>query len=413
MSRELEESILGTALVLQEYRQLIFDITDVRYFANLAFLYKEMRRQYNEGLSFNEDTLYANVSGYITKDQILELGMHCMPSEEKIKGFAHILRENSDRKILNNQINELSIYSKDEQVTMDELMVKITSLHSKMDEATPVLALTPSEIFERESKEPKKDKLLTGIYKIDEELYKDVGLHKGDINIILADSGHGKTQFSSLIASQLIINGYKGLWFQMEDYDVNTAKQMAIMSVDYCDNIRIVDSIDDIEEMKRQCRVIKQEHGLDFVVIDYIQEVYAQGRYDSRTLEINHVMKVVKSIAKELNVLVLVPSQVTINTYNRSGWQLEPRYKDAQWAQVIKNVAHCMTSVFRPNIIESLIVKNNYGEINVKGWREGQYLNYDSVFAKVVKSRRGKITHDRLEMYQDGDNGLKINSVNF
>ena len=413
MSRELEEIVLGTALSLKEYRDLVLNATQERYFPNLLYLYKEMQKQYNDGLHFNEETLSANIGKYISKNQLIDLQRLCTPSEDKIKDYIYILRENSDRKRLNNSIHELSIKSKNPETTMDDLMVNITKLHSEMDEATPILALTPSEIFEREKLEPRKDKLITGEPKIDNELFVDAGLHKGDINIILADSGHGKTQFCSLIASKLLIKGYKGLWFQMEDYDVNTAKQMALMSVEYCDNLRIADSIDDIEDMKRQCRVVKQEFGLDFVVIDYIQEVYAQGRYDSRTLEINQVMKVVKSIAKELNCLVLVASQVTINTFNRSGWQFEPRYKDAQWAQVIKNVAHCMTSIFRPNVIEGLLVKNNLGEFGVKGWRENQYFNYNSVFAKVVKSRRGKLTHNRIEMIQNGDLGLEIANSHF
>jgi hypothetical protein len=144
------------------------------------------------------------------------------------------------------------------------------------------------------------------------------------------------------------------------------------------------------------------------VVIDYIQEVYAQGRFDSRTLEINYVTKILKQIAKELNVLVIVPSQVTISEYNRSGWQLEPKYKDAQWAQVIKNVAHCMTSVFRPNMVESLILMDGFGDLKVKGWRDGDVHSYESVFVKVVKSRRGQLTHERIKLLHHKDLGLKI-----
>jgi replicative DNA helicase len=194
----------------------------------------------------------------------------------------------------------------------------------------------------------------------------------------------------------------------MEDYDVNTATQLALQAVSHADNVRIVDNTDDIDEIKRLCRLAKIEGGLDFVVIDYIQEVYAQGRHDSRTLEINYVTKVIKQIAKELNVLVIVASQVTISEYNRSGWQLEPKYKDAQWAQVIKNVAHCMTSVFRPNMIESLILKDAMGNFKVKGWRDGDVHAYESVFVKLVKSRRGQLTHDRYKFIHNKDLGLQI-----
>jgi len=203
-----------------------------------------------------------------------------------------------------------------------------------------------------------------------------------------------------------------GLWFQMEDYDVNTAKQIALNAMDHCDKMFIVDDKDDIDEIKRACKLVKQEHGLDFVVIDYIQEVYAKGRFDSRTLELNYVTKVLKQIAKELNVVVIVPSQVTINDHVRNGWALEPRYKDAQWAQVIKNVAHCMTSVFRPSMVQSLVVNDGLTQ-KVMGWNEDQRFNYNSVFVKIVKSRRGVLTHQRLELFHNGDKGLEVPKQRF
>jgi replicative DNA helicase len=405
--RHLEEVLVGTLLASIEYRELIFNITDAQHFPNLHPIYLEVCKQHSEGVKLNEYTVSAKLDDY-SASYLLELQMHQRTNEDDIRSFAKVLRETADKRRITQSINNVSYIANKPETTMDDLMMHIDKLTSELDEAAPVPALTPSEIFEREQKQPKKEKLLTGIQKIDEGIHKDVGLHKGDINVVLADSGHGKTQYSTFLASNLAVQGYQGLWFQMEDYDVNTATQLALTAVAHADNVRIVDSTDDIDEIKRLCRLAKIEHGLDFVVIDYIQEVYAQGRFDSRTLEINYVTKVLKQIAKELNVLVLVPSQVTINDYNRSGWQLEPKYKDAQWAQVIKNVAHCMTSVFRPNMVESLILKDAFGDLRVKGWRDGDTHAYDSVFVKLVKSRRGQLTHERLKLQHKGELGLVI-----
>jgi len=405
--RHLEEVLVGTLLANKEYRELIFNVTDATHFPNLHPIYLEACQQHAEGIHFNEDTLSAKLDNY-GADYLLELQMHQRTSEQDIKGYARILKDAADRKKLTKSLTQATQLAQNPSTTMDELMMQIDKLSSDLDEATPIDALTPTEIFDREAKQPKKEKLSVGIPKVDDQLYKDVGLHKGDINVILADSGHGKTQLSSYLASRLAIQGYQGLWFQMEDYDVNTATHLALTAVEYADNVRIVDSTDDIDEIKRLCRLAKMEFGLDFVVIDYIQEVYAQGRYDSRTLEINYITKVIKQIAKELNVLVLVASQVTISEYNRSGWQLEPKYKDAQWAQVIKNVAHCMTSVFRPNMVESLILMDGLGSLRVKGWRDGDTHPYDSVFVKLVKSRRGQLTHDRFKFNHHKQLGLQI-----
>lgn len=402
----LEECLIGTLLNHIEYRDLIFDITDKDHFPNRYPIYLEACRQHSEGMHFDAETISANVKDY-PYTQILEMQMYGIPSEQKIKSYVFALKEQRDRRLLKDSIAKTYHYSQKEDITTDDLLLHISKLSEDTEETGDAGALTPIEIFERESNNPIKQKLLTNVGIIDQKLYKDVGLHKGDINVILADSGHGKTQFSLFLASQLLNSGHVGLWFQMEDYDVNTAKHLALNSMDHCDKMFIVDDKDDIDDIKRVCKLVKQEHGLDFVVIDYIQEVYAKGRFDSRTLELNYVTKVLKQIAKEVNVVVIVPSQVTINDHVRNGWQLEPRYKDAQWAQVIKNVAHCMTSVFRPSMVQSLVVNDGLTQ-KVSGWHEDQRFNYNSVFVKLVKSRRGVISHERIQLNHNGDKGLEI-----
>ena len=405
--RHIEEVLIGTLIASREYRDLIFNVSDATHYATLHPVFLEASLQHASGINFNEDTLGAKLSDY-DSSYLLGLQMNQRTNEDDIKSYARVLKDTADKRRLTQSLRESYNEAIKPDTSMDDLMVHIDKLTQDLDEASPVDALTPTEIFEREQKQPKKEKLVTGISRIDNDLHKDVGLHKGDINVVLADSGHGKTQYITFLGANLAIQGYQGLWFQMEDYDVNTATQLAKVSAHMADNVRIVDTTDDIDEIKRMCRLAKIEGGLDFVVIDYIQEVYAQGRYDSRTLEINYVTKVLKQIAKELNVLVLVASQVTINDHYRSGWALEPKYKDAQWAQVIKNVAHCMTSVFRPNMVEALILKDALGELRVKGWRDGDVFPYESVFVKIVKSRRGQLTHERVKMLHHKDLGLKI-----
>lgn len=410
--RHLEEVLIGTLISAKEYRDLIFNITDSNHFPNLHPIYLEACQQFSSGINFNPETLSAKLRDY-SSSYLYDLTVHVRTSEDDIKSFARVLKEVSDKKRLTNSIRIVNDVAQKPETTMDDLMVEIDKLTQELDESAQKLALTPTEILEREDSQPKKEKLITGEKKIDEHLYSDVGLHKGDINIILADSGHGKTQWATYVASKLSMQGYQGLWFQMEDYDVNTAKQLSLMAGYDADNIRIIDTIDDIDEIKRMCRLNKIENGLDFVVIDYIQEVYAQGRFDSRTLEIQYVTKILKQIAKELNCLVLVPSQVTINDFNRSGWSSVPKYKDAQWAQAIKNVAHCMTSVFRPNMVQSLVTRDHNGFLAVKGIKDGEVHDYQSVFVKLVKTRRGQLSHQFLQMIHNNDFGLNIATPKF
>lgn len=404
--KDVESAIIGTLVHDVDYRRVILDSLSPDDFTDYAQVFKRAKVQHDAGDFFTSSTL-ASENDYSRTDLDI-LSKDLLTCAEDIDTFIRILKDRSTRRQLKKDWRKLEPLLKDDVEPLSSISGVIRDMEGRINGTEDKSALRPSEIFKRESEKPKKEQLITGVQRIDDGLYKDVGLHRGDINVILADSGHGKTQWAQYIAGLLARGDYKGLWFQMEDYDVNTALALYRHAGDKCDNVRICDNVDDIEDIRRQAFGAHYNDGLDFVVIDYIQEVYAKGRYDSRTLEINEITRVLKDIAKKLNVVVLVASQVTISSYNRSGWQLEPKYSDAQWAQVIKNVAHCMTSVFRPNMVESLIVQDLYGEMLVKGFAKDTTYSYNSVFVKLVKTRRGQITHDRLLLEHRGDQGLAL-----
>ena len=66
-----------------------------------------------------------------------------------------------------------------------------------------------------------------------------------------------------------------------------------------------------------------------------------------------------------------------------------------------------MTSIFRPSMVQSLVVNDGLTQ-KVSGWYEDQRFNYNSVFVKLVKSRRGVISHERIQLNHNGDKGLEI-----
>ena len=55
-------------------------------------------------------------------------------------------------------------------------------------------------------------------------------------------------------------------------------------------------------EMRAKARRLKAEHGLDLLIIDYIQLMQGRGRFENRTLELASISRSLKGLAKELNV---------------------------------------------------------------------------------------------------------------
>jgi replicative DNA helicase len=65
-------------------------------------------------------------------------------------------------------------------------------------------------------------------------------------------------------------------------------------------------------EMRAKCRrLASMEHGLDLIIVDYLQLMQGRGRFESRTLEVASISRALKGLAKELSVPVLALSQLS------------------------------------------------------------------------------------------------------
>jgi len=71
-------------------------------------------------------------------------------------------------------------------------------------------------------------------------------------------------------------------------------------------------------EMRAKARRLKSEHGLSMLAIDYIQLMTGRGRFENRTLELASISRSLKGLAKELNVPVVVLSQLSRAPESRS-----------------------------------------------------------------------------------------------
>ena len=71
-------------------------------------------------------------------------------------------------------------------------------------------------------------------------------------------------------------------------------------------------------EMRAKARRLQSEHGLNLIVVDYIQLMTGRGRFENRTLELASISRSLKGLAKELNVPIVVLSQLSRAPESRS-----------------------------------------------------------------------------------------------
>src|SRR5213083_73178 len=98
-------------------------------------------------------------------------------------------------------------------------------------------------------------------------------------------------------------------------------------------------------EMRAKCRRLASEHGLHLVIIDYIQLMQGRGRFENRTLEIASISRSMKGLAKELNVPIVVLSQLRRAPESRSDHR--PQLSDLRESGALEQDADVVMFIFR------------------------------------------------------------------
>jgi replicative DNA helicase len=280
-----------------------------------------------------------------------------------------------------------------------ETIEVLKAVTDQLNEASkPRSSYTVEEIIEIDAKRPNSEEFSTGLPVIDEILLKESGRSRGQILTIIGESAHGKTKCAQMLASGFANQGHVVHWFQLEDYAIKTAQYFE-RNCTHPEKIIITDSIRDLNLLKREARSVKREADTSIIVVDYVQNVTVTDKY-SRTDGVEYVSMSLTSMAIEMNVLVILLSQVSIDYKIRKGWQLEPRDYDVRWSQQLKQDSHCLLSVFRPSKIDDLIEDG----ITIDWCKKRIHKN--SVFLRQVKSRYGEQTLARAHFIHDGERGL-------
>ncbi|EOS74548.1 replicative DNA helicase [Dorea sp. 5-2] len=238
----------------------------------------------------------------------------------------------------------------------------------------------------------------TGFIDLD---YKLSGLQPSDLVLIAARPSMGKTAFVLNIAQYIAFKKEKGVavfslemskeqlvnrLFSLESQvDAQAIRTGNMKDSDWeklIEGAGIIGSsrliIDDtpgisISELRSKCRKYKLEHGLDIVIIDYLQLMTGSvGRSsESRQQEISEISRSLKGLARELNVPVIALSQLSRAVESRP--DKRPMLSDLRESGAIEQDADVVMFIYRD-----------------------EYYNKDSEFKKqaeiiIAKQRNGPV----------------------
>jgi replicative DNA helicase len=100
-----------------------------------------------------------------------------------------------------------------------------------------------------------------------------------------------------------------------------------------------------ILEMRAKARRLKLEHGLDMLVVDYLQLMQGRGRFDNRQQELASISRSMKILAKELQVPILALSQLSRAPEARGDHR--PQLSDLRESGALEQDADVVVFIFR------------------------------------------------------------------
>jgi replicative DNA helicase len=124
-----------------------------------------------------------------------------------------------------------------------------------------------------------------------------------------------------------------------------------------------------ISEFRTKCRRLAAEHGVDLIIVDYLQLMVGDRRTENRVQEISSISRALKQVARELNVPVLAASQLSRAVESRS--DKRPMLSDLRESGSIEQDADVVMFIYRddvynpetdqPNIAELIVAKHRNG----------------------------------------------------
>ncbi len=305
-----------------------------------------------------------------------------VPSSSNYKHYEDIVKRNGVLRRLIEASNSI-INNCFESQTMEDALgyaeKQVFDISQKEDTSSllPIREATPEVIDKFAKIQKDRDSLKglsTGIYGLDKVTN---GLQKSDLIILAARPGVGKTSLAMNIVNYAAINQKASVAvFSLEMPRVQLA-QRSLCSIAYVSmekalkgelnerewkalwaanekldkaNIFVDDSsLNTPSQILSKCRRLKAEHGLDLIMIDYLQLMSDGGKYkDNRQQQISEISRSLKIIARELNVPVIVLSQLSRGVESRT--DKTPVLSDLRESGAIEQDADIVMFIHKPDI---------------------------------------------------------------
>ncbi|MBQ1931473.1 MAG: replicative DNA helicase [Lachnospiraceae bacterium] len=409
-SVEAEQSVVGSMLMDKEAVLIASEIInrDDFYQYQYGVMFEAMVELYQEGKPVDLVTLQDRLREKEVPPEVSSLEfirdlLTAVPTSANVRHYAQIVYEKSLlRKIikLNEDISNTCYAGKEKMEDILEYTEKATfELLKKRNTGDFVsvkqVALNTLDRIEAAAKlKGNVTGIPTGFADLD---YRLSGLQRSDLILLAARPSIGKTALVLNLADYICFKkNYSVAIFSLEmskeqlmnrlfamearinsqslrNGDLTDAEwSQLVETVGMIGNSRMI--IDDtpgisIGELRSKCRKFKMEHGLDLVMIDYLQLMTGSGKSDSRQQEVSEISRSLKALAREIDAPVIALSQLSRACETRPDHR--PMLSDLRESGAIEQDADVVMFLYRDEYYNKDSPDKNIAEIIVAKQRNG------------------------------------------
>ncbi len=411
-SIEAEQSVIGAMLMDKD---AVIEASEIItgedfYQVSLGTVFQSMVELYNEGkpvdvITLQERLREKDVPEEISGMEFLRDLMMAVSTSASVKYHAQIVYEKSMLRKLIKLNEEIANACYAGSGSMEEILEttekRVFELLQKrnMSDYVPIKEVVLSAL-ERIEKASRNKGTVTGIPTGFVDLdYKLSGLQESDLILVAARPSMGKTAFVLNIAQHVAFKTNRDVAiFSLEmskEQLVNRlfslesqvdSQKLRIGNLEDADWEKLVEGagiigrskliIDDtpgisVTELRSKCRKYKLEHGLDLIIIDYLQLMSGSvgRRSDSRQQEISEISRSLKALARELEVPVIALSQLSRAVEQRPDHR--PMLSDLRESGAIEQDADVVMFIYRDDYYNKDSDMKDQAEIIISKQRNG------------------------------------------
>lgn len=150
-------------------------------------------------------------------------------------------------------------------------------------------------------------------------------------------------------------------------------------------------------ELRTKARRLQAEHGLDLMVVDYLQLMRGEGKNENRVQEISYISRSLKSLARELEAPLVALSQLSRAVESRSDHK--PILSDLRESGSIEQDADIVMFIYREDMVKENSEKQNIADIIVAKHRNGPTDTVPLYFRKeLTKFENLEMVREPLEV---------------